>query len=116
MRDINLTELGFINLLILVTCVIAVIAAIAAFVWLIINWRQYRKDVKDAVLREEQGLFDISKYADKTISACVSPRQENNGPEPETFDRDIPCINHFEVLDFDRLEPKSDTEKKRGVI
>lgn len=112
MKDINIGELGIINLMILATCVAAIITSIITFIWLINNWRKYRINIKGAIYREKHGLFNISQYADNIIPASVPRRQKNRGPKPEVFDRDIPCVNYFEILDFDTI--KSDTKGRKN--
>ncbi len=114
MKNIGLAEFGIVNWMIFVTCGVAVITGVLALKWLIISFSEHFKDVKDAVYREEHGLFDIIRYANGSVPACVPRRQKNKGPEPETFSRVIPSINYFEMVDFDNNN--LDTEEKRGAL
>lgn len=115
MKDVHIFESGIVNLMILSTCAIAVIAGIIALISLIRNWLEYRMKIEGAKYRKENGLFNIGIYADRIIPAYVPRLQVNKGPDPKTYDKDIPCINYFErISDFDKIE--KDIGEKRGMV
>ena len=77
--------------------------------WAIMDKKRQKTNVEAANYRKGYGWFDIMKYAQGNVMATVPSRQNNNGPNPKTYDKIIPYVNHFDALNCLILE-KRDTK------
>ena len=117
MGDLKIAELGILDMIIAVTGVLSAVAAVGICIWLICNWKQYKKSVDGVEYRRKNGLFNIGQYINSVFSISVSTRQKNRGPKPENFNRDIPCIDYFDILGFSPIQDTSKRrQKKRSIV
>lgn len=85
--------------LIVIVATIGLFVCIMSVVWAIINYKKQLTAVNGANYRKERGLFDAIKYAQDNNNATVLAKQTNSGPDPETFNKNVPYINHFDTTD-----------------
>ncbi len=78
---------------------VAVVIWIITTIWSIMDKKRQMATVNGANYRKENGSFDMMKYAQGNAMATVPNRQNNSGPNPETYDKNIPYVNHFDTLD-----------------
>lgn len=86
---------------------IVLLAAFVSLIWMIRDWRKQRDLVNGLSYRREHGLFDVMKYMKDMTLSTVSQKQNNSGPSPEAYDKDIPYVNHFAVLDDSKTEMRN---------
>lgn len=94
-------------------CAFAIVVAL--IIWILTTkWANMDKKRQAAIIagandRKKYGFFDITKYAYGNVSATVPFRQNNSGPDPRTYDKKIPYVNHFS--DFDSILPGEGNKK-----
>lgn len=81
-----------------VAIVVAFIIWIKTIIWARMDNKRQTVLVAGADYRKEFGAFDIMKYALGNVASIVSNRQKNNGPDPKTYDKVIPFVDHFDTL------------------
>ncbi len=85
--------------LIVAIVTIGLAVCIMSVVWSKMNYKKQIIAVKGINYRKEHGLFDAMKYAQGNNEATVPEKQKNSGPDPETYNKSILYVNHFDTID-----------------
>ena len=75
--------------------VIAFAVCVMSIAWARKNQKKQMTAVNGLNYRKEHGMFDMEQYMQGAVDTTVSLRQENSGPDPITYDKKIPYVDHF---------------------
>lgn len=75
--------------------VIAFVVFVSSIMWARNNYKNQMTAVNGLNYRKEHGMFDMDRYAQGAVKTTVSRRQKNNGPNPESYDKKISFVEHF---------------------